>query len=177
MLAAQGAPDEALLALQQALPRLEALHADAAAVQSLWLTCIAAAALSEQQDAGDVLVSYTARATHRAAFNGCIYLCLVTRCHHGCLTAFVSHNLIVATHRSASLLWCAKTSCLPCSGLLESGELAVTPVLIEFGVRSVQAQALMLLRDWDAAPDARFAARIQAVLAAGELRRDGAHKV
>jgi hypothetical protein len=40
-----------------------------------------------------------------------------------------------------------------------------------------QAQALMLLKDWDAAPDARFAARIQAVLAAGEMQRDGVHKV
>jgi hypothetical protein len=54
--AAQGAPDRALLALQQALPRLDALRADAAAVQYLWLLCLAAAVLSERQDAGDVLV-------------------------------------------------------------------------------------------------------------------------
>ena len=35
----------------------------------------------------------------------------------------------------------------------------------------------MLLRDWEAAPDARFAARIQAVLALGETKRNGSAKV
>ena len=40
-----------------------------------------------------------------------------------------------------------------------------------------QAQALMLLRDWDPAPDACFMARVQAILAAGELKRDGNGKV
>jgi len=40
-----------------------------------------------------------------------------------------------------------------------------------------QAQAVMLLRDWDPAPDACFMARVQAILAAGELKRDGIGKV
>ena len=54
--AAQGAPEQALLALQEALPRLQALHADPAQVQSLWLLCVAAAALSDSPAAEDVLV-------------------------------------------------------------------------------------------------------------------------
>ena len=40
-----------------------------------------------------------------------------------------------------------------------------------------QAQALMLLRDWDPAPDACFMARVQAILTCGALKRDGIGKV
>ncbi len=54
--AAQGAPEQALLALQEALPRLEAMHANPAQLQSLWLLCLAAATLSDSPAAEDVLV-------------------------------------------------------------------------------------------------------------------------
>ena len=54
--AAQGAPEQALLTLQDALPRLQALHADPARLQALWLLCVAAAALSDSPAAADVLV-------------------------------------------------------------------------------------------------------------------------
>lgn len=54
--AVQGEPEKALLALQQALPRLQALDADPADVQSLWLLCLAAATLSDSPAAADVMV-------------------------------------------------------------------------------------------------------------------------
>ena len=162
--AAQDAPEQALLALQESLPGLQALHASSAQLQSLWLLCLAAAALSDSPAAADVLVRYNFMPC-AAGLRSDMSLQTGANVH----LQWGFRFLYVGTwhHHSKPALNLRR-----CAGLHPLHALSA-----ELNVICAQAQGLVLLRGWDPVPEARFAARVQTAIAVGELRRDGVAKV